>query len=152
MFSSALNFASIHGIKLDASTTCTCCSCGKELLVRHAYADSIDRHWCASCVKGERIANIHEIAIHELTRYFDRLDIPYEKPEELHDGFAVRFPWCDGDVACHSYTYGGRAGLMESYQFSMDEGDVTGYLHPLEVLEIVLHDWNERNKKMREGE
>ena len=124
----------------------------KELLVRHAYADSIDRHWCASCVKDERIANIHEIAIHELTRYLDRLDIPYEEPEKLFDGFAVRFPWCEGDVACHFGTYGGRDGLMETYCFSMDDGDVTGYLHPLEALEIVLHDWNERNKQMREGE
>lgn len=152
MIGSALDFITIHGIKLDPSTTCTCSNCGKELLVRHAYADSIGRHWCASCVEGERIANIYEIAIHELTRYLDRLDIPYEEPEKLYDGFAVRFPWCHGDVACHSYTYGGRDGLMESYCFSMDDGDVTGYLHPLEALEIVLHDWNERNKQMREGE
>lgn len=152
MIGSALDFASIHGIKLDPTTICTCCNCGKELLVHHAYADSIDRHWCASCVEGERIASIYEIAIHELTRYLDRLDIPYEEPEKLFDGFAVRFPWCEGDVACHFGTYGGRDGLMETYCFSMDNGDVTGYLHPLEALEIVLHDWNERNKQMREGE
>lgn len=152
MFGLALDFAFVHGIKVDATATCTCCNCGKELLARHAYADSTGRAWCPHCVEGERISNLYEIAIHELTRYFDRLDIPYEEPERLHDGYAVRFPWCEGDVACHSYTYGGREGLMETYQFSMDDGDVNGYLHPLEALEIVLHDWNKRNKKMQEGE
>ena len=111
-------------------------------------------YWCASCVEteGERIASIYEIAVLELIHYLGRLGIPYNEPEELYDGFVVRFPWCEGDVACHSGTYGGCNGLMESYQFSMDDNDVTGYLHPLEALEIVLHEWNEHNRKMREGE
>lgn len=155
MLGSVLDFASVRGIKIDPTTTYICCGCGEELSPSKAYVDSMGRHchyWCEFCAGDERIASIYEIAIHELTRYLDRLDIPYKEPEELYDGFAVRFPWCEGDVACHSGTYGGCNGLMESYQFSMDDGDVTGYLHPLEALEIVLHEWNERNSKMREGE
>ena len=157
MLGSVLDFASVRGIKIDPAATCICCGCGEELPISNAYADSMGRHchyWCASCVEteGERIASIYEIAILELTRYLDRLDIPHKEPEELYDGFAVRFPWCEGDVACHSGTYGGCNGLMESYQFSMDDNDVTGYLHPLEALEIILHEWNEHNRKMREGE
>lgn len=155
MLGSVLDFASVRGIKIDPSTTFICCGCGEELPASNVYVDSMGRHchyWCEFCAGDERIASIYEIAIHELTRYLDRLDIPHKEPEELYDGFAIRFPWCEGDVACHSGTYGGCNGLMESYQFSMDNGDVTGCLHPLEALEIVLHDWNERNSKMREGE
>ena len=155
MLGSVLDFASVRGIKIDPATTFICCGCGAELSASNTYVDSMGRHrhyWCTSCASDERIASIYEIAIHELTCYLDRLDIPHKEPEELYDGFAVRFPWCEGDVACHSGTYGGCNGLMESYQFSMDNGDVTGCLHPLEALEIVLHDWNERNRKMREGE
>ena len=155
MLGSVLDFASVRGIKIDPATTCICCGCGEELPVSKAYVDSMGRHchyWCEFCAGDERIASIYEIAIHEFTRYLDRLDIPHKEPEELYDGFVVRFPWCEGDVACHSGTYGGCNGLMESYQFSMDDGDVTGYLHPIEALEIVLHEWNERNSKMREGE
>ena len=155
MLGSVLDFASVRGIKIDPATTCICCGCGEELPISNAYVDSMGRHchyWCASCAGDERIASIYEIAIHELTCYLDRLDIPHKEPEELYDGFAVRFPWCEGDVACHSGTYGGCNGLMESYNFSMDDNDVTGYLHPLEALEIILHEWNERNSKMREGE
>ena len=155
MLGSVLDFASVRGIKIDPATTYICCGCGEELPVSKAYVDSMGRHchyWCEFCAGDERIASIYEIAIHEFTRYLDRLDIPHKEPEELYDGFVVRFPWCEGDVACHSGTYGGCNGLMESYQFSMDDGDVTGYLHPIEALEIVLHEWNERNSKMREGE
>lgn len=153
MLGSALDFASIHGVKIDATNTCTCYGCGQKLSISDAYCDSSGRYWwCAFCAGDERIANIYEISIHELTRCLDRLNIPYEEPEKLFDGFVVHFPWCDGDIACHSGTYGGRNGLMESYHFSMDDNDVTGYLYPFEALEIVLHEWNERNSKMREGE
>lgn len=155
MLGSVLDFASVRGIKIDPATTYICCGCGEELPASKAYVDSMGRHchyWCEFCAGDERIASIYEIAIHELTRYLDCLDIPHNEPEELYDGFAVRFPWCEGDVACHSGTYGGCNGLMESYQFSMDDNDVTGYLHPLEALEIILHEWNEHNRKMREGE
>lgn len=152
MLGSVLDFASVRGIKIDPTDTCTCYGCGQKLPISDAYVDSRGRYqWCAFCA-GERAASIYEIAIHELTHYLDLLDIPYEEPEELYDGFVVRFPWCNGDIACHSGTYGGCNGLMESYQFSMDNNDVTGHLHPLEALEIVLHEWNKRNSKMREGE
>ena len=155
MLGSVIDFASVRGIKIDPSTTFICCGCGEELSSSNAYVDSMGRHrhrWCASCAGDERIASIYEIDIHELTCYLDRLDIPHNEPEEFYDGFVVRFPWCEGDVTCHSGTYVGFNGLMESYQFSMDDNDVTGYLHPLEALEIILHEWNERDSKMREGE
>jgi len=152
MYSTLHNFLMVNGAPSDLdSLTSTCCNCDK-VITDTVYADHIGRIYCPDCIKGERIASLYEVAIHELTRYLDRLDIPYEEPEELHEGCVVRFPWCKGDVACHSCLLGGRYGRMETYRFSMDNGDVTGYLRPLEALEIVLHEWNERNKKMREGE
>lgn len=40
----------------------------------------------------------------------------------IHDGFQLRFPWYEeGDVACHS----GTGGVLESYGFPWDDGDVT---------------------------
>ena len=84
MLGSVLDFASVRGIKIDPATTCICCGCGAELSASNAYVDSMGRHchyWCTSCAGDERIASIYEIAIHELTCYLDRLDIPHNEPE-----------------------------------------------------------------------
>lgn len=43
----------------------------------------------------------------------------------VYDGLQLRFPWCEGDVACHSGTYGSSLGHVESFQFPWDDGDVT---------------------------
>jgi hypothetical protein len=43
----------------------------------------------------------------------------------LYEGFQLRFPWCEGDIAMHDGTYGARLGDVESYCFPWDEGDVT---------------------------
>lgn len=148
MHSTYKNFALIQNQNIDfVETTCKCCNCGRTLPAFLAYADNLNRVYCRACVEGEHIASIYELAIWQLTRHLDRLDIPYNEPEQLYDGFAVRFPWCEGDVACHSGTYGGTQGLLESYQFAMDDGDVNGYLTALEALEIVLHEWNQHQSR-----
>ena len=43
----------------------------------------------------------------------------------IYEGLQLRFPWHEGDVACHAGTYGHEYGCVESYQFPWDEGDVT---------------------------
>lgn len=150
MYSTFQAYNLVHGLNFDLdSTVFQCCSCGKDIPATEAYADTIGRTWCESCVVPSRVASIYEVAIHELARYLDRLDIPYEEIEQLYEGYAIRFPWCSGDVACHYGTYGGRMGRLETYGFSKDNGDVHGFLTPLEAVEIVLHDWNERNRQMR---
>ena len=60
--------------------------------------------------------------------------------EELWDGYAIRFPWCDGDIAMHSGTYGNSMGYVESYQFSWDEDDVTR-MEPATAIELVTHEY-----------
>lgn len=66
--------------------------------------------------------------------YFERIStigtaceifgIPYTINTIL-DGYQIRFPWCDGDIACHSYTFGVSNDCVESYCFPWDEDDVT---------------------------
>lgn len=42
-----------------------------------------------------------------------------------HDGYKITFPWCNGDIAMHSGTYGAEKGMVETYQFPWDKDDVT---------------------------
>lgn len=147
MYSTLRNLALVRNLDIS-NMTCTCCNCGHPIEVDAAYADTIGRVWCGDCLDG-RIVSIYELAIHELTRLLDRLDIPYEE-EELYDGYVVRFPWCKGDVACHRALPGGTNGRLETYRFSLDNGDVHGNLLPLEALEIVLNEWNKHNRAMRQ--
>ena len=53
------------------------------------------------------------------------------------DGWQLRFPWCEGDVICHSGSYGHDDMCVESYQFSWDEGDVS-VLTPDEAAERII--------------
>jgi hypothetical protein len=108
------------------------------------YADTLGRVWCAECLGDAKVANIYELGMHELTRLLDRLDIPYEDPTDICHGKQIRFNWCDGDVICHFGSYGGNSGLLETMGFTMDNGDVSGNLTPLRALEIILHEWNNR--------
>ena len=150
MYTTLRNLTLVRNLNLDLSNmTCTCCNCGIPMSAETAYADTLGRIWCGDCLE-DRIVSIYELAIHELTRYLDKLDIPYEEPEELHEGYVVRFPWCKGDVACHRALQGGTNGRLETYRFSLDDGDVHSNLLPLEALEIVLNEWNKRNRAMRE--
>ena len=150
MYTTLRNLALVRNLNLDLSDmACTCCNCGVSMAAETAYADTLGRIWCGDCVDG-RIVSIYELAIHELTHYLDKLDIPYEEPEALYEGYAIRFPWCQGDVACHRALPGGTNGRLETYRFSLDNGDVHGNLLPLEALEIILNEWNKRNRAMRQ--
>lgn len=152
MFSTLKNFHLVNGIRFDYSNaTCTCCNCGKTVAAASAYADSADRTYCPDCMNGTKIASVYSLAMFHLARYLDRLDIPYEDPVDLLHGKQIRFPWTNGDVVCHEASYGGNIGRLETMGFTFDNGDVTGHLLPLEALEIILHDWNECNKELREG-
>ena len=145
MYSTFNAFGPIHGL----NTRCNCCYCGKSIPATEAYTDSIGRTLCESCIASSHITYVYEMAIYELAWYLDQLKIPYKEIEPLYDGYAIRFSWCSGDVACHYGTYGSNIGRLESYGFSKDNGDVSGFLTPLEAAEIVLHEWNEYNKQMR---
>ena len=49
----------------------------------------------------------------------DKQNIPYSA-NYIWDGYQLRFPWCDGDVVCHSGSYGHVGDMVESYGFPWD--------------------------------
>ena len=43
----------------------------------------------------------------------------------IWDGLQIRFPWNDGDLVCHSGSYGSQCGAVESLGCPWDNGDVS---------------------------
>ena len=148
MYTTLQNFALVRNLPISDKSMVDCCNCGHEYGAIEMFADTLGRIWCAECVGNAKVANIYELGMHELTHLLDRLDIPYEDPTELCGGQQIRFNWCDGDVICRYGSYGGDAGLLETMGFKMDRGDVSGNLTPFKALEIILHEWN--NREMEE--
>lgn len=146
MYTTLHNFALVRNLSISDEIPIACCNCGHEHTAEEMFADTLGRIWCAECVRDSKVANIYEFGMHELTQLLDRLDIPYEVPIELCGGQQIRFNWCDGDVICHFGSYGGRSGLLETMGFAMDNTDVSGYLTPFKALEIILHEWNNREE------
>ena len=144
MYTTLQNFALVRNLPISGESLVDCCNCGHEHTADEMYADTLGRIWCDECLGDAKVANIYELGMHELTHLLDRLDIPYEDPTDMCHGKQIRFNWCDGDVICHFGSYGGNAGLLETMGFKMDRGDVSGNLTPFKALEIILHEWNNR--------
>ena len=144
MYTTLHNFALVRNLPISGESMVDCCNCGQEHGAIEMFADTLGRIWCAECVGNAKVANIYELGMHELTHLLDRLDIPYEDPTDMLQGKQIRFNWCDGDVICHRGSYGGNVGLLETMGFKMDRGDVSGNLTPFKALEIILHEWNNR--------
>ena len=70
------------------------------------------------------------------------LGIPFELIP-VYDGVKIEFEWCGADAITHSGAYGGLDGFLETMGFIEDGGDVRGYLTVPQVLESVLHAWNQ---------
>ena len=67
---------------------------------------------------------IYAMPILVLSSCLEEMGIPHTT-NPLWDGYQIRFPWCNGDMVCHNFSYGHSAGHVESYCFPWDEGDVT---------------------------
>ena len=60
-----------------------------------------------------------------------------EFTDEPHNGGTIiRFPWCDGDIAYHKYTYG-YPDYVETFRFPWDNGDVS-MLSPDEAVRKIV--------------
>lgn len=55
-----------------------------------------------------------------------------------YEGYMITFPNDKGDVACHRGTYGNASGMVETYQFPWDDGDVS-CLTPQEAVERIIN-------------
>lgn len=63
-------------------------------------------------------------------------EVPYTC-NQIFDGWQLRFPWCNGDIACHSGTYGNQEGKVESFCFPWDEGSVS-VLEPVRMARKII--------------
>lgn len=66
----------------------------------------------------------YENAINTVIGLLIQHNVPFTV-HSIWDGLQLRFPWCDGDVACHKGTYGANHGMVETYELPWDDGDVT---------------------------
>lgn len=78
----------------------------------------------------------------ELAAPLRLLNVPFELTP-IHDGIKIDFEWCGADAITHSGAYGGPQGYLETMGFVEDGEDVRGYLTVPQVLESVLHAWNQ---------
>lgn len=62
--------------------------------------------------------------INTIAKACETAGVPYIV-NPAYEGFQIRFPWCEGDIICHAGSYGSYKGLVESYCFPWDDGDVT---------------------------
>lgn len=151
MFTSLSNFFRFHGLtnlKVDDFST-HCHSCGLPAHGRQIYVNHEGESYCSDCVPSDSVGDLYAFAMDELCNLLDKVGIPHNAPEDFADGKSLRFPWTKSDVVCHPYSYGGLFGHFETMNFTADEGDVSGWLRPHEALEIILHDWNEYNRKIK---
>ena len=58
------------------------------------------------------------------------------------DGWQLRFPWDNGDVICHSGSYGSYKGMVESYGFPWDGNDVTT-ADPYKMAQYIINYYHE---------
>lgn len=104
-----------------------------DLATQHDYSKIFEMNLGAVDSYVARISRIAKIcADHE---------VPYTT-NKLGTGRQIRFPWCMGDVACHTGTYGHNVGMVESYQFPWDDGDVS-VLTPEEAGARIVEYYNE---------
>jgi len=57
----------------------------------------------------------------------------------IWDGLQIRFPWNDGDIICHSGSYGHEYGNVESMGCPWDEFEVTCL--PIDEADDLITDW-----------
>lgn len=86
--------------------------------------------------------NTYEKAINTVISALVDNHVPFTVEAIYDGGLQLRFPWCDGDIACHAETYGSALGHVESYQFPWDEDAVTE-LTPEEAALYLVNYWNE---------
>lgn len=62
----------------------------------------------------------------------------------IWDGLQIRFPWNNGDLVCHSGSYGHNFGNLESMGCPWDDEDVS-CISPKEALDYIVK-WYAENE------
>ena len=87
--------------------------------------------------------NFYDV-IRSVAEILSKADVPYTI-NECYDGWQLRFPWSNGDIICHSGSYGSAKGHVESYMFPWDEDDVTE-LTPKEAAGLITIEYIKRGE------
>lgn len=82
------------------------------------------------------VINKYQRVICEVADMLDAAGIPCTV-NDLFDGAQVRFPWHEGDIACHNGTYNADDGLVESWELPWDEGSVTTMMPEEAVARVI---------------
>ena len=80
----------------------------------------------------------YEQRIDAIAEALGSANIPYNKVP-CWEGFQLRFPWCDGYVACHDGTFGTTFDLVETYRFPWDRGSVSSVTTEQAVALIAIY-------------
>lgn len=77
-------------------------------------------------------------SINFITNQLSALNIPYSV-RRIYEGYQIIFSWDIGDIACHEGTYHSDIGLVETFKFPWDNGDIS-ILSPIEAtIKIIAH-------------
>ena len=61
------------------------------------------------------------------------------------DGWIIRFPWCNGDIAMHSETSGNSKDyIVETFRFPWDEDDNASVLYAIQAVNRIIMMYRER--------
>lgn len=80
--------------------------------------------------------NKYKRVINELAGMLEYAGIPCTV-NDIGDGAQVRFPWTEGDIACHHGIFKADDGFVESWELPWDEGSVTTMMPEEAVARIV---------------
>lgn len=76
---------------------------------------------------------IYDAAANEMESLLIENNIEYTR-KPIYEGWQFYIHGTDGDIVCHSGSYGGKDGLWESMGFVWDMGCISGYLAAQEVI------------------
>lgn len=76
-----------------------------------------------------------------LSNSLNKRNIPHTV-NVIWDGLQIRFPWNDGDIICHSGSFGHEYGDVESMGCPWDDDESGGVTClPVDVTEELITDW-----------
>ena len=77
--------------------------------------------------------NFYDVVADEMENLLTKNNIE-DTRKPIYEGWRFYIHGTDGDIVCHNYSSGGKAGLWESMGFVWDMGDVSGYLTAREII------------------
>lgn len=93
----------------------------------------------------------------ELAKRLDELNIPYEVNCVIEENDQLRFCWCEADIICHRYSYGGDQGLFEIMggelmtSEELERDSVVGYITMEDAVNRIKEAYERETKTEEKG-